>query len=107
MVILDTCIKANVDKNTLDAFLYGQITGSYKLYKELDSSKLSIRFDNDEDATSFKLKALDEVFMEKFDVATNNMRGIFDNMALKNHSHTGGAIMPIYNRTSVDWLGKD
>lgn len=94
MVIIDTCIDADVSKNTLDAFLYGQVTGTYKLYKELNSKKLSIRFDNDEDATAFKLKALDEIFNKKFNDKMEALRGIFDNVSYK--SATGP--------TATEWL---
>lgn len=79
MVIIDTCIRHDTNVNTLDAFLYGQIEGTYKLYTELNSRKLSIRFETEEDATAFKLKALDELYTEQFD-KHDELHRMFGNM---------------------------
>lgn len=64
--LVDTKIKSTVDKKMLEAFLYGIIHGGYKLYKDLTNSKLSIKFEHQDDATIFKLKELDVEFNKHF-----------------------------------------
>jgi len=64
MTLLDTVLTNSTDFGLFEAFLYSIIHGKYKCFNEVGTNKISIYFDNDEDATIFKLKELDKQFVE-------------------------------------------
>lgn len=66
MFIIDTIIPNNTDRTTLKAFFHGHIHGEYKIYNDDESKTLSVKFDSDEDASVFKLKELDKVYVDTF-----------------------------------------
>lgn len=66
MYIIDTQIPSNTDKTVLKAFFHGHIHGEYKIYNDDDNKTLSVKFDSDEDASVFKLKELDKVYVDTF-----------------------------------------
>lgn len=66
MVIIDTQIPSNTDRRVLKAFFHGHIHGEYKIYRDDEEKKLSIKFTDGEDASSFKLKELDKIYVEQF-----------------------------------------
>lgn len=87
-VIIKTELTASINEKMFDAFLHGQIYGKYTLYVELNKSKISIEFENEEDATAFRLAELDVVYQTTYAEKLNNMLGDpFGNPFINNYSH--------------------
>ena len=97
-VIVDTELsKHEVEMNVFKAFLYGIIDGEYTMYENLSTKQLSIKFEDEEDATIFTLKDLGAVFKKKFNGRSDNpfrslstMEDIFKTTYATNHSQLFG-----------------